>query len=331
MFDGRGRWYRWDKKSTTDEYLDLDMTNFRKWADLENVCTGSLRWTFRSHESSITYIVQPSQGVRLVYQSKGLDYDYLVRVVTTAPNYGGKRYWWLCPSCSRRVRILYGGSHFLCRKCKNLTYESCQQNRDYTYRIQQRQRAIMKRLGKTGTVGLGNPFPDKPPYMHWKTYWKLFAEYRRLERLFSVAFVAGMESFGIGAPPVDIQALWNDHKSNYDGNDWIDEFVHQMSWEDEEPEPVEPERLTLGEVAKLADVPYAFAKEAQHQGLIQPDAGRGERKKRYRPKLASWLSKLYRLYEVEGLNWNEIQDWVERRWQPGHEHERRWPAGVSAD
>ncbi len=41
--------------------------------------------------------------------------------------FGGKRWWFICPSCGRRMGILYRtwrGQPFLCRKCHNLTYES---------------------------------------------------------------------------------------------------------------------------------------------------------------------------------------------------------------
>lgn len=47
----------------------------------------------------------------------------------TTPNYGGIRWWFLCPRCSRRVSLLYKPSNlqwFLCRYCYELTYESVQ-------------------------------------------------------------------------------------------------------------------------------------------------------------------------------------------------------------
>jgi|SRR5580658_983778 hypothetical protein len=56
-----------------------------------------------------------------------------ITVVTTQPYFGGSRWWFICPlivngrGCQRRARILYlppGGTHFGCRTCYNLTYES---------------------------------------------------------------------------------------------------------------------------------------------------------------------------------------------------------------
>jgi len=48
---------------------------------------------------------------------------------TTAPHFGGVRYWFLCPDCKRRVGKLYkpmDSYWFACRYCYNLTYKSCQ-------------------------------------------------------------------------------------------------------------------------------------------------------------------------------------------------------------
>jgi hypothetical protein len=99
--------------------------------------------------------------------------------------------------------------------------------------------------------------------------------------------------------------------------------------EEEEQERMEaerPERLTLGELATQAGVPFAFAKEAVQEGLITPDKGRTHRAKRYRPRLATWLGKLSTLRSA-GYTWDDILDWTKRRWDPGHDHERKWPAG----
>jgi|SRR3990167_8752075 len=41
-------------------------------------------------------------------------------------NFGGKRYWFLCPKCNKQSGVLYRRplqSLFLCRSCQNLIYE----------------------------------------------------------------------------------------------------------------------------------------------------------------------------------------------------------------
>lgn len=70
------------------------------------------------------------------------DFNYSVSIDSTPCNYGGQRYWFICPlilndrSCHRRCRILYlpsGASYFGCRLCYNLTYRSRQEHRSWNY------------------------------------------------------------------------------------------------------------------------------------------------------------------------------------------------------
>jgi hypothetical protein len=54
------------------------------------------------------------------------------RITRTACNYGGWRYWFLCPTCKRRCGLLYRrgySEYFACRKCHDLTYRSVQDAR----------------------------------------------------------------------------------------------------------------------------------------------------------------------------------------------------------
>ncbi len=63
--------------------------------------------------------------VRLIYSIKSQKYDYNVQLTTSNCNYGRFRYWFSCPSCSRRVGVLYfREKYFYCRHCNYLTYES---------------------------------------------------------------------------------------------------------------------------------------------------------------------------------------------------------------
>jgi hypothetical protein len=57
--------------------------------------------------------------------------DYRVQLARTPCNFGGERYWFLCPLCGRQVANLYlpaGGTYFGCRHCYDLTYRSCQEH-----------------------------------------------------------------------------------------------------------------------------------------------------------------------------------------------------------
>ena len=188
IMDGRGRWSRGNKKHTTGDYNQLTIKSF---ADLTKPRRGSLTWTrtsyFGERKSSISYSIE-QPGVQLQYSSDNQAYDYLVRVTTTTPYYGGLRYWWLCPRCGRRVSVLYGGGLFLCRTCHGLTYATSQASKgDYCDRISNRLGAIRHKLKATGT--LNDPLPSKPKWMHYRTYGRLSVEYYRLKKLFEIAWV----------------------------------------------------------------------------------------------------------------------------------------------
>jgi len=67
---------------------------------------------------------------------------YHIRVTWTPCRYGGKRWWFICPVCEirgkiiRRCRILYlpkDADFFGCRECYNLSYESRQKHRSRLY------------------------------------------------------------------------------------------------------------------------------------------------------------------------------------------------------
>jgi hypothetical protein len=56
-------------------------------------------------------------------------YSYWVLVTYTGTQFGGKRAWFHCPSCEKRVRKLFrppGDTDFKCRECHDLTYASQQ-------------------------------------------------------------------------------------------------------------------------------------------------------------------------------------------------------------
>lgn len=59
------------------------------------------------------------------FRKRGQVYDLMVNFTTTRCNFGGKRYWFKCPRCARRVWVLYKEwSSWGCVRCFNLTYRS---------------------------------------------------------------------------------------------------------------------------------------------------------------------------------------------------------------
>ena len=57
--------------------------------------------------------------------------NYYINFTRTKCNFGGYRWWFICPNqnCGRRVRVLYrspNSRYYVCRHCHNLTYRSKQ-------------------------------------------------------------------------------------------------------------------------------------------------------------------------------------------------------------
>ena len=127
---GSGQWYRWDTKTTCEQVKRVDIRFMRKNGLLQIGTVGTLSWT-RGDEPSghINYRVQ-EHCLTLIYRYRKNNDDWQdikesVWLDQTSCHYGGKRLWFLCPHCNKRVAVLYGaGKRFLCRDCHNLPYSS---------------------------------------------------------------------------------------------------------------------------------------------------------------------------------------------------------------
>ena len=100
---------------------------------------------------------------------------YAVRLDWTPCGFGGRRVWWRCPAlgCGRRVAVLHGGRVFACRKCTRLAYRSQREADDD--RAIRRASTIRRRLA--WPAGILHDIGGKPKGMHWRTYWRLFAQH----------------------------------------------------------------------------------------------------------------------------------------------------------
>ena len=105
---------------------------------------GSWGWTYEGEDgphATIRYEADlrdtDNAWLRLHYRANGEAVDYKVQLVTTKPNYGGHRWWFICPIVRRdggpprRVAKLYlpsGSKYFGSREAYGLTYTSCQES-----------------------------------------------------------------------------------------------------------------------------------------------------------------------------------------------------------
>ncbi len=143
---GFGSGWQGTKRYVVEDGLVLSISNlFRIRALVPGQRTsGSIRFAFESswmESVSISYesnLQDPDAAwLRLFYTAEGEPIDFIIRLQTTRPNYGGRRYWFLCPLARqdgvppRRVGKLYlppGGRYFGSREGYRLTYASCQES-----------------------------------------------------------------------------------------------------------------------------------------------------------------------------------------------------------
>jgi len=188
--EGSGNWYRFDKKTTTDECQRVDVRYLHREGLLKPGGLFSLRWSRADRETgSVGGVVEgthtPERVILTYRHRRGLggeweDVRECVPLARTACNFGGERPWFICPGagCSRRVAVLYGpGRYFLCRHCLDLVYKSQRENG--MYRALHKAQAIRERLG--GSANMMEPFPGKPKGMHWRTYEQLRWEHHEAE------------------------------------------------------------------------------------------------------------------------------------------------------
>ena len=108
-------------------------------------------WKGISGVEKIEIFVRRSVGMTTVWLAYSINdprshkrrvINYAINLTSTECNYGGSRYWFVCPltsngvPCQRRVGVLYlppNGSFFGCRHCYDLTYEARNENRRYKY------------------------------------------------------------------------------------------------------------------------------------------------------------------------------------------------------
>jgi hypothetical protein len=145
---GYGSGLQGSKKITVEYSLCLSISSLmRKKALVPGSWTrGSWQWSYEGSEPHATIgyeanLTDPDAAwLRLTYTTSGNPMDYRVRLVTTQPTYGGRRWWFLGPlerqdgGPPRRVAKLYlppGGRYFGSREAYGLTYTSCQESGKY--------------------------------------------------------------------------------------------------------------------------------------------------------------------------------------------------------
>lgn len=144
-----GRYY-WSKKTEADGLRRISVFRLKEWGYLKpnQYLFSSISWTnnFSGDENSIGIKVNThpsSPNINLNYiitrdNEEKVHFDYQIKLITTPCNFGGNRYWFICPLrhtktniwCNRKVATLYkAGDWFGCRNCYNLSYSSRNETR----------------------------------------------------------------------------------------------------------------------------------------------------------------------------------------------------------
>lgn len=178
---GSGRRPSYAGKATTEDSLPLDIRRLQRAGALTPGRACTWQWTVNDR-------VRATIGVRAEAGNIGLSYTYTAHgraaeaisqtiwMESTACALGGRRRWFACPTCNRRVAVLYGaGRLFACRRCKALAYASQSESDDD--RAARRADRIRKRL--RWEPGFLNGPGLKPLGMHWLTYERLVIEHDR--------------------------------------------------------------------------------------------------------------------------------------------------------
>src|SRR5262245_47651550 len=145
---GSGSWYRWQKKQTVENSRFIDANRWMREGILKtgSLASGNWLWVNPQTNETIAAISYQVNAISPTYKWVRLSYsltrtgeylDYRIELSTTTPNYGGLRWWFICPlvknnvPCKRRVGKLYlpiGERYYGCRTCYKLTYRSCQES-----------------------------------------------------------------------------------------------------------------------------------------------------------------------------------------------------------
>lgn len=164
-------------KRTTDKLNRLDIRRVNRAGRLVPGESCIWSWTRNIDLVSQVAIHAGNDEVTLRYRisdpfGESRDYSCSVTIAWTACHYGGRRAWWICPDCGRRVAVLWGGRRYACRHCHDLAYKSTRTapgSECYA-----RANKIRAQLGWGG--GIASPTGRKPKGMHRATYLRLLQQ-----------------------------------------------------------------------------------------------------------------------------------------------------------
>jgi tetrahydromethanopterin S-methyltransferase subunit F len=116
-----------------------------------------------------------------------------VNLVAQARHFGGRQWYFICPSMNRRVSVLWkppGAREFACRQrwARQVAYASQFLGRDD--RAHRGKEKIKSRLCSIGGFDPDEwDLPPKPKHMRWKTYNRAVEKFDEYEEILDVSFL----------------------------------------------------------------------------------------------------------------------------------------------
>jgi hypothetical protein len=174
-------------RTTCEECKSLDVRRWHREGHLQAWQSFSASWSRGGKPDGSVSAWTEHDSIVLTFSWRGSEsaewkpVEQRVKIVWTNCHLGGRRPWFQCAACARRVAKLYlcGRPIFACRHCYGLAYTS-QQESPRNRALTQAQK-IRERLG--GSVNLlDDPFPEKPLGMHWSAYERLRERGEAVER-----------------------------------------------------------------------------------------------------------------------------------------------------
>ena len=182
-------------RSTTNSFRRLEVHRLKEENVLRPGCSFTWERTDGGNDNSSIHVTIHEDRLELEYlvtfkDGKSEKITDTVFLEWTACNYGGHRPWFECPSCGRRVGILYlRRLRFKCRECHDLTYQSSQESGNALNQSTARVKRIKRKMGAKGQDA--SPLastPLKPKGMHQKTYERLYNELAVAETMLTQSF-----------------------------------------------------------------------------------------------------------------------------------------------
>jgi hypothetical protein len=168
-------WYwrikkRYTPKSLCSHFMAIDSFSMFKFKQSIDACMGKVVIEARYYGLKAT----------LLPDHYSVQYDggsYRIPIEKQSCNYGGFRYYFHCPKCTRRMRFLYcSDGLFQCRKCLNVGY--------YSQRLRPSERYLVMtiRIGKYIKLRGGDLDRGIKPFgMHSNRFRRIVGRYRYCE------------------------------------------------------------------------------------------------------------------------------------------------------